>query len=36
MGDRKLVERAIERQLAQHGIVATLTGKGGSKRVRSV
>jgi hypothetical protein len=36
MADRKLVERAIERQLAQHGIVATLTGKGGSKRVRSV
>ena len=36
MADRKLVERAIERQLAQVGIVATLTGKGGSKRVRAV
>ena len=36
MADRRLVAHAIERQLAGAGIVATLTGKGGSKRVRAV
>ena len=35
-GDRALVEQAIERLLAEAGVVMTLTGKGGSKRVRYV
>lgn len=36
VSDRKLVEQVIERRLAEAGIVLTLTGKGGSKRVRYV
>ncbi len=36
MSDRRLVEEAIERQLAGHGIVMTHTGKSGSKRGRYV
>lgn len=36
MGDRQLVEEAIERQLAGQGIVMMRTGKSGSKRGRYV
>ena len=36
MSDRRLVEEAIERQLAGQGIVMTRTGKSGSKRGRYV
>ena len=34
--DRLLMEIAIERELARHGIVLTYTGKDGSKRGRFV